>query len=271
MLQYQGMKLRLIRRRTGFTLIELIVVVVILVVMGAIAVPVLFSARGTADVTACKEQMGQLAVLAKNYSDELVHRSLLPTSGMEDDEDTEEVNESDGWWIALAQEDTNNFSYPKEPGGNMKIASTFHCPADGRVKVDGDRMEATCDSVSYVSWTDASQDPENPNSCIRTAGRRDLAKMPWLSDGFPEKGKSVTDFESFRSMVWSAADRHANTIVVLYADMSVKGIEVEPDTTEVADVYRKIAPAMPDAADAGKKAKKGKGKGKSKGKDAARD
>ena len=264
MLQYQGMKLRSIRRRAGFTLIELIVVVVILVAMGAIAVPVLFSARGTSDVTACKEQMGQLAVLAKSYSDELVHRSMLPTSGMADDEDTEEVNETDGWWVALAQEDTNNFVYPKEPGGNMKISSIFHCPADGRAKVDGDRMEATCDSVSYVSWTDASQDPENPNSCIRTAGRRDLAKMPWLSDGFPESGKSVTDYDSFLKMVWPAADRHANTIVVLYADMSVKGIEVDPDATDTAEVYRKIAPAMPDAADAGKKAKKGKNKGKKK-------
>lgn len=259
------MKLRPIRRRTGFTLIELIVVVVIMVVMGAIAVPVLFSARGTADLSTCKEQMGQIAVLARNYSDELMHRSLLPTSGMSDDEDTVEVNESDGWWIAIAQQDKDNYTLPKAPGGNMKTTSIFHCPADERAKVDGPKMEASCDSVSYVSWTDASQDPENPNSCIRTAGRRDLAKMPWLSDGYPEKGKSVTNFADFRSMVWPAAGRHADAIVVLYADMSVKGVEVDPETENIAAIYKKMAPAMPDADEAGKPAKKGKGKAKGKG------
>ena len=242
------------RRAAGFTLIELMVVIAIMVTLAGIAGTAIYSHMGVGDEAKCRAHLEQLVQLGTKYSQDISHSGLLPTSGMEDDEDTDTVNESEGWWLSVAPE-LDAVVFPRQMGGKMKVSSIFHCPADHRVEIGTDSTFAADEkSVSYVSWTDASDDPENPNSCIRTTAKQNLDVLPWLSDGKPVKGQSVTDVASFKKQVMSTAERHDGKILVAYASGAVKVFEMDEDTNPEA-LFKKMAPDL-----ARKAAKAGKGK-----------
>ncbi len=265
------MKFRPSCRRRGFTLIEIMVVIAILAALAAISVPMLASRMNAGDIAKCRSNVEQLSVMGLKYSQDMAHSRLLPTSGMADDEDTEFIDESEGWWLAIAQE-MDNVVLPQKAKEKMKISELFHCPSDTRpaaadtkkVKVTQGMMAESPSTVSYVSWTDASEDPENPNSCIRTTARQRLDELPWISDGVPVKGESVTDVDSFRRMVRPAFERHDGTIIVAYAGGSVRAVEADPEMSD-EKLFRLFAPELANKAQ-GKK----KGKGGKKGKKARR-
>lgn len=239
------MNFRIARRRSGFTLIELIVVIAILATLVGISAPAFYNHLKAGDVTKCRTQLEQISKLGLKYSQDMAHKALLPTSGMDDDEDTKTINESDGWWLSVAPE-MDSTVYPRTDKGKMKLSTIFHCPGDLRVNVGTDSiMQADEKSVSYVSWTDASEDRDNPNSCIRTTAKQNLDALPWLSDGNPVKGQSVTDLASFRKMVIPALERHDSTIVVAYASGAIKAVKVEDDENVDAEaLFKRIAPAL---------------------------
>lgn len=239
------MNFRIAHRHSGFTLIELIVVIAILATLVGISAPAFYNHLKAGDVTKCRTQLEQISKLGLKYSQDMAHKALLPTSGMDDDEDTKTINESDGWWLSVAPE-MDSTVYPRSEKGKMKLSTIFHCPGDLRVKVGSDSMmQADEKSVSYVSWTDASEDGDNPNSCIRTTAKQNLDTLPWLSDGNPVKGKSVTDLASFRKMVIPALERHDSTIVVAYASGAIKAVKVEDDENVNAEaLFKRIAPTL---------------------------
>lgn len=240
------MKLSSSHRHSGFTLIELIVVIAILVTLVAIAAPTLYRYLRVGDDAKCRSNLEQISQLGLKYSQDMAHRSLLPTSGMDDDEDTKHVDESEGWWLSVAPE-LDSTVFPTKAKGKMKISTIFHCPADTRAQVGTDAlMQASVKSVSYVSWTDASEDPKNPNSCIRTTARQNLDTLPWISDGIPVKGESVRDLASFRKMVMPALNRHNGTLIVVYASGAVSSIKVEDEEAKPNVVFRRIAPTLAD-------------------------
>ncbi len=246
-----------LRQAAGFTLIELMVVIAIMVTLASIAGTAIYSHMGAGEEAKCRAHLEQLVQLGTKYSQDISHPGLLPTSGMEDDEDTDTVDESDGWWLSVAPE-LDAVVFPRQKGGKMKVSSIFHCPADKRVDIGSDSTFAADEkSVSYVSWTDASDDPENPNSCIRTTAKQNLDVLPWLSDGIPVKGQSVTDVDSFRKQVMSTAERHDGKILVAYASGAIKVYEMEEDTKPEA-LFKKIAPELARKAEKGKKGKKGR-------------
>lgn len=234
------MKMRSVRK--GFTLIELIVVIAIIGVMVGIAAPHFFSFIKAGDVVKCRANLEELAKLGIKYSEDVAHPNLLPVSGMDDDEDTPEVRETDGWWITLAQE-LDSTVMPAKRKGAMKISTIFHCPGDKRREVDKNGvMEAGLDTVSYVSWTDGSEDPENIHSQIRTIGKKHVDALPWLSDGIPVKGRSVVDFASFSKMVIPVLERHNNTLLVAYASGTVQAFETKDEGQDAKELFLKINP-----------------------------
>ncbi len=265
------MKFRISRRTAGFTLIELMVVIAILAALAAISMPVIAGRMNAGDIAKCRANMEQLVVMGLKYSQDMAHSHLLPTSGMEDDEDTEFIDESEGWWLSVAQE-MDEVVLPQKKNAKMVISEIFHCPSDARpaaastskVPTSPGMMVADPSTVSYVSWTDASEDPENPNSCIRTTAKQRLDELPWLSDGVPVKGESVTDVASFRKLVRPAFERHDGTILVAYAGGSVRAVEVDPEEAD-AKLFKRFAPEL-----ANKAASSSKGKGGKKGKKARR-
>ncbi len=261
------MKLRLSRRLVGFTLIELMVVIAILAALAAISMPMITSRMNAGDIAKCRANIEQLSVMGLKYSQDMAHTHLLPASGMEDDEDTEFIDESEGWWLSIAQE-MDEVVLPQKAKDKMVISEIFHCPSDARpaaastakVTISPGMMAADPSTVSYVSWTDASEDPENLNSCIRTSAKQRLDELPWLSDGVPVKGESVTDVASFRKMVRPAFERHGDSILVAYAGGSVRAVEVDPEESD-EKLFKRFAPEL-----ANKAAKGGKGKNKGKNK-----
>lgn len=223
-------------------MIELIVVIAIIGVLVGIAAPQMFSFLNSGEVVKCRTNLEELAKLGLKYSEDVAHPNLLPTSGMEDDEDTPAFRESEGWWLALAQE-LDSTVLPANRKSFMKLSTIFHCPGDKRKSVPAHgTMEASVDTISYVSWTDGTEDESNPHSQIRTTGKKHLDLLPWLSDGIPVKGRSVVDFATFNKMVMPALDRHNHTVMVAYASGAVQGFEVNDDEPDAKLLFQKINP-----------------------------
>ena len=256
MVDWQGMRTFSANKLRGFTLIELMVVIAIIATLAAISAPTLTAYLDAGNESKCRAQLEQLAQLGSKYGQDISHRALLPTSGMEDDEDTDTVKETDGWWLALAPE-LDTVVYPKTPDGKMKVSAIFHCPSDHRTEIGSDSTFAADEkSVSYVSWTDGSEDRSNPNSCIRLTAKQRLDSLPWLSDGLPVKGESVTDLNTFKKQVLPAAERHKGKVLVLYASGVVKAVEIDADDPKGS--FKKCAPDLAKRGTAKKPAKNGK-------------
>lgn len=228
------------RKFSGFTLIEIIVVIAIMAILAGVAYPLLVSRLNAAHLTGCQSNVKQIIQLGMKYSDDMSHRNLLPTSGMDDDEDTREFNEKAAWWYSIAPQ-MDQVVYPKNRREVMQVSTIFHCPGDHRTAPDGEMMPGDAKHVSYVSWTDGSEDSDNPNSCISINKQR-LDELPWVSDGIPELGKSVKNIADFKKMVLPCLDRHEETIVVGYASGLMKAIKLDPEEKNVANQYKKVAP-----------------------------
>ncbi len=228
-------------RKLGFTLVELIVVIAILGILAAVSMPFIFSRMAKADLASCTEQIKQISLIGQKYSQDMAHRNMLPASGMDDNEDTENIDESEAWWLSIAPR-MKDVVLPKKLGDKMKVSEIFHCPGDKRVDIgEGGSFLADEKTVSYVSWSDGSVDSSNPDSGIRMNKQR-LSELPWISDGVPVKGRSVTSKKAFEQMVLPALERHDFSIAVAYADGRIASVKLDPEGETLDQMYKKVAP-----------------------------
>lgn len=232
-------------RHGGFTLIELLVSIAIMATLIGIAAPTIYENLTAGDIVKCRGNLENLAKIGAKYGQDMAHAHLLPTSGMGDDPDTA-VDENEGWWVSLADAD-DDAVVPTAKGAKVKLNAAYRCPGDKRATVTGEKFKASTKTVSYVSWTDCSNDPGNPHAAIRTTAKQNLDALPWLSDGNPVKGKSVNSLASFKKMVMPAVNRHRNTLLVLYASGIVKAFEVDPEQDTPDKLFKRIAPTLRSA------------------------
>lgn len=211
----------------GFTLIELLVVIALLAALAAVAYPSYLKYSQNSERTVCTSNLNELKHLGTQYSSD--HYGILPCSGMQDDPDTVEYDESQGWWVALGPYVFKGESEyaPNSAKDDPKYRSTFRCPSDKRqAKYKPDEfIGANPETVSYASWTDNSADPDDPGSCIQTSRGQLLSGIPWLSDGTAQRDASIRTAADFEEFILPIAERHNGYTCVLYADMAIRSIE----------------------------------------------
>src|SRR3989440_12560324 len=91
------------QRKTGFTLVELLVVIAIIAVLIAVLLPVLASARRSAASLVCKSNLRQIGLALKMYSG--ANRGVYPCSWIYPETISvagqNYANEGVFWWVRL--------------------------------------------------------------------------------------------------------------------------------------------------------------------------
>lgn len=226
------------RTRKGFTLVELLVVIMIIGVLVSITLPVVYRMAGSAEKTACANNLKDLYGAATLYQHE--HYGRLPANGMSDLDDTP-YNESLGWFVSLAP-----YLYGKDQvGAKIRLDGKFRCPADEKLGIlSKDKtkfVEASKDVLSYVPWTDGSDDPDDEQSPINVSRGKQYGEIIWLSDGLAEElppNKNITTRAAFEKVVVPAATRHDGAINVVFANGAIKPIE-SPNADSLSHKFAK--------------------------------
>ena len=144
----------LMRRRNGFTLVELLVVIGIIAVLVGILLPALNKARAQAQRVVCMSNMRQLGIFMRAYS--LDNKDFCPIGFLYSKDFNYEV-----YWnnanssppipviagVMFPQPDPKNPSKPQLGGGYVRNPKAFFCPA----QIDG--------QFSYQDYTGATQFP----------------------------------------------------------------------------------------------------------------
>lgn len=216
----------------GFTLIELLVVIAIIALIAGIATPLFLSMRTKSEKTECAANLSEIWKCGQSYAGD--HGGALPHSGAEDDESTETIDESLGWWMCIVPYLVNTSSLPASIDKMPKLSKTFRCPSDTRVLNLGDKTDACAEVVSFVSWVDMIDDPSGATP-INVGRNRPLSGLPWLTDCKTACEINIASKKDYDSYVAPAAERHNESINILYADGAVRSIE-EP-------TYLKVVPA----------------------------
>lgn len=175
-------------RRAGFTLVEILVVITIIAALMALAVPVYQNAQDSANVTACKSNLRNIALTLKNFKD-LRNKGRWPKeSGIQ-------------FLLTLAK-------YDEVAAKDMKV---FLCPGTEDDNVMQGDPEQTPGSA-YADWDDL-----NP-ATISYAGRNNV-EFP-INKNKENEEVIAADDNDMRG-------NHRTTTNYVYADGSPAGFDVK--------------------------------------------
>lgn len=166
-----------ISRRTGFTLVEILVVITIITILVAMLLPAVQSAREAARKNQCLNNIKQFGVAFQNY---VMSHEVLPPGIVRNKHSCIPADTNNTTWIAqilgyLELETIHKrIDWEMQPGiagGNADIAridlSAVRCPSDRDIKVDS-KFGAT-NYVACIGHTDKAWPNDEPRRDFRGA------------------------------------------------------------------------------------------------------
>ncbi len=211
------------RKGTGFTLVELLVVILIVAALSAIVFTSARRARQSADRARCVSNLQQIGPLLEMYRQD--HNNTYPSPG---------IKESGNNWKMWDSEDLAVYIHKgkKELGGaDNETGTIWECPsakhdlhAKGITPNGNNSGYGLNKSLpSSPVWVDGQK--QGPHSSAITP-----IKME-----YPERTALIMDCQhaicgpdsGSLNHVKDAATRHRNTINVLYADLSVRPVKLD--------------------------------------------
>jgi len=140
---------RVLRRRGGFTLVELLVVIVIIAVLMGLALPVIGRVRETARSAQCVSNLKQLYQASMNYASD--HGGVLPIAASREtrDPDTGHWSKSATGWVDWHTDPP----YPSNVRDPWQRRTYWYGPAAGRrsIVIRAARDAFTCVRPSPVA------------------------------------------------------------------------------------------------------------------------
>ncbi len=197
--------------RPGFTLVELLTVIVIIAVLAAILVPVTLNARASARASRCVANLRQIGVAVQLYAGE--HRGALP------------YMTANGTSVISRAGMLAPFFGPFHSGTPLDAyfrAAPVLCPADGREPATLSYVS----NVHYIGFPAGGYRQRRLNEVTRPATKIAMAEG--------ERSFAATDGPYVRA--WSSPDvlteRHRNKLNVLFMDAHVSALSIAEITVD---------------------------------------